>query len=330
MVLPLIPLAIVVATTVSGAGGGAAGIWGGAQIKKARADRKAHQAAYEARHEIHVAAVEETNQCLRALGSTQERAHREVILRMKAFLVRHNKQVRASEHLILDGIDGADQQVLGLAKLDADVAGWVRGVVGSTIAGVAAPIVMRTGVASFAAAGTGTAISGLGGAAATSATLAWLGGGSLAAGGGGMALGATMLNVAVIGPTALIAGLTVKNRGTREKSAAAAYQTQIEIGIAQLDARNGLLLAVQERVGEVDSILARLISESAAAIDLLESEPFEVERHAERFQKAVVLVKAVRDVATAPIIDEDVDLDERTSELVLKYREEDEVIRNDR
>ena len=41
----------------------------------------------------------------------------------------------------------------------------------------------------FGHAGTGTAISGLSGAAANSAALAWLGGGSLATGGGGMALG---------------------------------------------------------------------------------------------------------------------------------------------
>jgi hypothetical protein len=65
------------------------------------------------------------------------------------------------------------------------------------------------GVSTFAAASTGTAISGLSGAAATNATLAWLGGGTLAAGGGGMAAGAVVLNMIMFAPGVLIAGLTV-------------------------------------------------------------------------------------------------------------------------
>ncbi len=44
-----------------------------------------------------------------------------------------------------------------------------------------------------ATAGTGTAISGLSGAALTNATLAWIGGGTLASGGGGMAAGTAVL-----------------------------------------------------------------------------------------------------------------------------------------
>lgn len=56
-------------------------------------------------------------------------------------------------------------------------------------------------VATFGAASTGTAIASLSGAAATNATLAWIGGGTLAAGGGGVAAGATILT----GGTALIA-----------------------------------------------------------------------------------------------------------------------------
>lgn len=61
-------------------------------------------------------------------------------------------------------------------------------------------------VSALGAASTGTAISGLAGAAATNATLAWLGGGSLAVGGGGMALGTAVLGGLVAGPALLIAG----------------------------------------------------------------------------------------------------------------------------
>ena len=57
-----------------------------------------------------------------------------------------------------------------------------------------------------AAAGTGTAISSLSGAAATNATLAWLGGGTIASGGMGVAGGVMALQALVAGPALLAAG----------------------------------------------------------------------------------------------------------------------------
>jgi len=55
-------------------------------------------------------------------------------------------------------------------------------------------------VAAFGAASTGTLISTISGAAAGNATLAWLGGGALAAGGGGIALGTVVLGGIAIVP----------------------------------------------------------------------------------------------------------------------------------
>ena len=72
---------------------------------------------------------------------------------------------------------------------------------GSGVAGIGAGVAVATlgpsaamGIATtFGVASTGTAISTLSGAAATNAALAWLGGGALAAGGGGMAAGKLLL-----------------------------------------------------------------------------------------------------------------------------------------
>lgn len=55
-------------------------------------------------------------------------------------------------------------------------------------------------VSAFGVASTGTAIGGLSGAAASNAALAWFGGGSLATGGGGMALGSVVIGGLVILP----------------------------------------------------------------------------------------------------------------------------------
>lgn len=71
-------------------------------------------------------------------------------------------------------------------------AGLSCGVAVASLAPSAAMWVATT----FGTASTGTAISALSGAAATSAKLAWLGGGALAAGGGGMAVGNAFLALA--------------------------------------------------------------------------------------------------------------------------------------
>ena len=73
------------------------------------------------------------------------------------------------------------------------------GVVGAGIGvGIAAmgPTAAMGIATTFGVASTGTAISSLSGVAATNAALAWLGGGALAAGGGGMAAGSVLISLA--------------------------------------------------------------------------------------------------------------------------------------
>lgn len=83
-------------------------------------------------------------------------------------------------------------------------AGIAAGVAVASIAPTAAMWVATT----FGVASTGTAISTLSGAAATSAALAWLGGGTLAIGGGGAAAGGALL--ALAGPIGwTVAGATL-------------------------------------------------------------------------------------------------------------------------
>lgn len=89
-----------------------------------------------------------------------------------------------------------------------DIGGGAAG--GMLGAGVATlgPTVAMGFATTFGVASTGTAISSLSGAAATNAALAWLGGGALSAGGGGMAAGNFLLGLA--GPVGwTIAGLAI-------------------------------------------------------------------------------------------------------------------------
>lgn len=67
-------------------------------------------------------------------------------------------------------------------------------------------------VAALGSASTGTAISSLGGAAAANATLAWFGGGSLAAGGAGGAGGAMVLGGFIAAPLVVFAAWSSRSR----------------------------------------------------------------------------------------------------------------------
>lgn len=85
------------------------------------------------------------------------------------------------------------------------------------------PTVAMGVATTFGVASTGTAISTLSGAAATNAALAWLGGGALAAGGGGMAAGEAFLTLAgpvgwaIAGVSLLASGLfMIKNKSDKK------------------------------------------------------------------------------------------------------------------
>jgi hypothetical protein len=82
------------------------------------------------------------------------------------------------------------------------LSGGVTGLGGGALAAFGA----YNGTMLLASAGTGTAISTLSGVAATNATLAWLGGGTLASGGLGVAGGTMVLGVMAAGPALLIFG----------------------------------------------------------------------------------------------------------------------------
>jgi len=204
--------------------------------------------------------------------------------------------------------------------MDPDLAGWVRGIVGAAGAGVTTPFALSAAVVKYARASTGTPISTLSGAAATNARLAFLGGGSLRSGGGGVKLGKTVGGLAAIGPAALVAGIAVKNQGTKARTEAERHETEVEVSIAALDTRDELLRGVQERAQELQVLTGRMIARAKDALDLLESEPFDMSLHAERLQTAFVLVKSVREVATAPVADEEGNIDAGTQRLIFTYR----------
>lgn len=98
--------------------------------------------------------------------------------------------------------------------------GGLGGAALGTAGGFAASGATTAAVMALGSASTGTAISALSGAAATNATLAALGGGSLAAGGGGIALGTTILGATTLGVGLLVGGVIFSCAGSKLSSKA--------------------------------------------------------------------------------------------------------------
>ena len=320
MVLPLIPVALIAVGAVTGGSGLALGGKGGLAIKRAQSQRSEAIKRYEARVAESHACIARTDADLADLGGNQEKALVDVVVRMADFLRRNERQVRENERLLIDGVDAKMQQVTGLRTLDIDAASWIAGALGSVGVGYGAGAGVAAAASGFGVASTGTAISGLSGIAASNAAMAFLGGGSLASGGGGMALGAMALNFVTIGPALLVGGFVTHMQGDKALTNAKEVCAKVEVGIAELDQFDAKLAAVDNRIGEVRSVLGNLRDRAVLALDVLESEPFEARAHADRFQRAMTLAMAVRDVAAAPVVDDTGDLTEESEELTVRYR----------
>lgn len=93
--------------------------------------------------------------------------------------------------------------------------GGLSGAAIGTAGGFAAAGATTSAVMALGTASTGTAIASLSGVAATNATLAALGGGAIAAGGGGMALGSMVLGGATLGVGILVGGVIFSVTGSK-------------------------------------------------------------------------------------------------------------------
>lgn len=101
-----------------------------------------------------------------------------------------------------------DKEELKTVSVGAGVLlGGVGGAAAGTFGGFAAAGATTSAVMALGTASTGTAIASLSGVAATNATLAALGGGAIAAGGGGMVLGTTILGATTLGVGLLVGGI---------------------------------------------------------------------------------------------------------------------------
>lgn len=265
MPLPLIIGAIAVA---AGATGVAKGVSGAKKIKEA----KEAVERIERRHERNQESLKKQE------GMTQEAM--DLLGKKEIEIMSSFKQFSDSIEKIQDRPEFAKQTIgdtevepVNIEKLKEVSIGAeaLKGVVGSSALGTAGAFAASgattAAVSAFGVASTGTAISGLSGAAATNATLAALGGGSLAAGGGGVALGSAILSGATLGIGLMVGGLFINHAGNKAQENVKEARAEYEKARVLIEQATKILSGIETAAQKYTKVLKDI---SIRYFDLLE------------------------------------------------------------
>lgn len=301
MPLPIIIAGIAIA--VGTLGGGAVGIGGGVKMKKSKQiSRDAAAAQAEGLGEFR--AVESRVQATAgAYGRRQLRIQATTLGAWVDWLETNEKKVKRIGRPTVDGVEVEAPDVPTLKAGVVESVSLLKGGVGAAAGAYAVQQAALWGVTSFAVAGTGTSIAGLSGAAATNATLAWLGGGTLAAGGGGVALGGLMLTGIATAPAALLGGFALGIQGQKALTKAHAIGAKVEIALAEMVEKQELLHQVETRIGELEGVLDDVNARALASLEVLSGLDFDPELHLPEFQRTALLMRALGEILSTPIVD---------------------------
>lgn len=156
------------------------------------------------------------------LGKTRLEA---VIVLGKA--VKFLEKAKLKERDLFEKFQIKPEQLIAWKKASIHAIEVLGGLATSALSGVATSAAVYGLIGTLATASTGTAISSLSGIAASNATLAWLGGGTLAAGGGGVAAGTLIFGGLMVGPALLVASFVANAK-------AGDIENQVEKHIAEM------------------------------------------------------------------------------------------------
>ena len=154
-------------------------------------------------------------------------------------------------------------------------------------------------VGMLASASTGTAIGTLSGAAATNATLAWLGGGSLASGGLGIAGGTAVLGGLVAGPLIAVGGMFLDSKAEENLSDAREKEAEVNIAIEEMRTVQTSLNAIISRVDELEDILI----ETRHKFNKIRSNLNDCKD--EEFKVLLTIGKTLKNLLDIPVLDEE-------------------------
>lgn len=247
-----------------------------------------------------------------------------------SYLDQLNQKVKSKEYDFLKEIDISVDEIHEMKEIDMKASDAVKvAAVGGGFAAIAlagTPTLVTSAVTAFATASTGTAISTLHGVAATNAVLAWLGGGSIAAGGGGMAAGAATLATITAAATASVAIIAVGTLASafyaRKNTEATKYLAEIQEWAEQIKASWLVLGGIKARVLELQGLTQQLECKAMESLQKLgkivdEFDANNIE-HTKIFQQAAIIVKSMSELAQVAVLDNDGNLNDQVNIVAAK------------
>lgn len=202
---------------------------------------------------------EATQESLNALGELKFSLYKDKLIPFVAVFKKiHNIDFQHDSiddelQLPVDHTDMAAIEAAALKMTDI-VSGGIVSLGSGGLAGLAA----YGSVGLLASTAGGTAIGSLSGVAATNATLAWLGGGALSAGGLGMAGGAYVLGSIVAGPVLAVGGMMLASKAEEAKHNAYSNLSTAKLAAEQMETANVAAQGVRTRIKEIHYVLGKL------------------------------------------------------------------------
>ena len=298
--------------------------------KKAISAKEEADALLESLNKENERKRQESNEILADFGKTRLEALKSTVGFFLKYIEVLGHNYKEKEYEILGKIDIKPEQINELESVEMNASNALGTVAASGSLAAAAltgvPSAVTWGVGAFATASTGTAISSLSGAAATNATLAWLGGGSIAAGGGGMAAGATVLagiTYASMGVLALAsAGLISSAYYSKKYTEATQYLESVKEYRSKLHLGWELMNRINQRARELKSITLELQGRIENSLLYLEPLIYDFqntdEYYLQTFQECAIMVKAMSELSQTPIMDEQGNLSNASNVIVSK------------
>jgi hypothetical protein len=176
----------------------------------------------------------------------------------------------------------------------------------------------------LATASTGTAIASLSGAAATNATLAFFGGGSLAAGGLGMAGGTAVLGGLVAGPALAVLGFVAGAKASKNLDAANANYAKAKEFEEEMKTAAALCYGIRRRSAMFNRFLIRLQTVFDPLVydmtQIINEKGTDFREFSDDEKKCVAsamsLAGAIKAVLDTPILDDEGNLTEESGEII--------------
>lgn len=219
------------------------------------------------------------------------------------------------------------QEMVNLKTTVIEIKDIIGGGLSALGGGAAAGFGAYGSVGLLATASTGTAIGGLSGIAATNATLAWLGGGSIAAGGGGIALGTTILGGIAFAPILAVGGAIFAAKAEESKFNSYANFDKAEVASKEMEITTIILKEISTRIDEFRNILTPLDKIFEDYIEKMEDivdEKNDYSTYSDDDKKVILITvsiaQTIKNICDAPIIDEEGKVTRKSKRVIKKAK----------